>query len=408
VRVLLLTLCFAPDMVSNAVVATEIAEDLAAQGHAVTVVSAMPHHYGHGIYRGYRGRPWHASRHGSIKVYRTWLMVRGEKTNVSGRMVTFATFNLTSTVAALCTGPQDVVITLSPPLTIGLTGWMVAKLRDARFVYNVQDIYPDAAVSLGLIRNQSAIRFARGLERFVYDRADAVTVISEDFRQNLLRKGVPDSKIVLIPNGVDTVHIQPTARANEFSHKNGLDGKFVALYAGNVGLAQGLEVLVDAAAETKSANVLYLVVGSGAALESLRARARAARCENVRFLPFEPRERVAQVYGASEVGLVILRRGLGSTSLPSKLYTIMASGRAVVASVDPESETWRLVEAVGCGVCVPPGDPAALARAVEALEASPERARALGERGRDYVVSQCSRRVVGERYHRLVEVLGKA
>src|SRR5216683_2942587 len=119
-RVLLLSLHFAPDTVSNAVVATELAEELAARGHHVTVVAAMPYHQGHHIESGYRGRMWQADWHGQIRVYRTWLLLRGGKGNVGGRFLAYGSFNLTSTLVAACTGPHDAVIAPSPPLTIGV------------------------------------------------------------------------------------------------------------------------------------------------------------------------------------------------------------------------------------------------------------------------------------------------
>ncbi len=404
-RLLLLSLHFAPDTVSNAVVVTEMAEELAARGDQVTVVAALPYHQGHQIEEGFRGRLFQRAQHGAVRVFRTWLLLRGGKQDVGGRFLAYGSFNLTSTLVAAFTGPYDVVITPSPPLTIGVCGWLLARLWGARFVYNVQDIYPDAAVKLGLLRGPGAIRFFSWLERFVYARADAIAVLGEDFRRNLLAKGVPSEKLVVIPNGVDTDFLRPLPRDNPFARQHRLVDRFVALYAGNVGLAQGLETLVDAAPFLSLPDVEVLFVGNGAARASLQERATAAGSTIVRFLPFQPRELVPQVYASADVGVVVLRPGMGDTSVPSKLYSIMAAGKPVVASVDPDTEVWRLVQQVQCGLCVPAGDPASLAHAVESLRADPALARAMSERGRAHAEAHHSRRAVGDRYAALLTSL---
>jgi len=367
------------------------------------VITALPYHQAHEIEEQYRGRLWRTDRRGSIKVIRTWLLVRGDKRDVGKRFVAYATFNVTSTLAALCIGRQDVVITPSPPLTIGLSGWLLAAFWRAAFIYNVQDIYPDAAIKLGLLRNACAVRFFEWLERFVYARADAVTVLSDDFKHNLLAKRVAADKVVLIPNPVDTEFLRPCERENNFAVRNDLVGRFVVLYAGNVGLAQGVETLVDATALVTIPGILVLVVGAGAELGQVRARAEAQlHDDRMRFLPFQPRDEVPLLYASADAAVVLLRVGMGNTSTPSKLFTIMAMGKPVIASVDRETEVWRLVESVGCGVCVPPDDPRALAEAIDALAAAPDRAQAMGAKGRAHAEQHYGRRGVGDQYHELV------
>jgi colanic acid biosynthesis glycosyl transferase WcaI len=400
-RVLLLTLHFAPDTVSNAVVVTELAEELAARGHQVTVVAAMPYHQHHRIEPGYCGRLWRVDQHGPIRVFRTWLLLRGSKQDVGGRFIAYGSFNLTSSIVAACTGPQDVVITPSPPLTIGLFGWLLARWWNAAFVYNVQDIYPDASRKLGLLKAPGALRFFSALERYVYEQADAVTVVSDDFRQNLLAKGVLDSKLQVIPNGVDTDFIRPGPKDNAFAREHDLVGKFVALYAGNIGMAQGIETLVETARLLGGGDERFLIVGDGAGAESARAAARDL--SNVSYLPFQPRERLSELYASANVGLVLLRPGMARTSMPSKLYSIMAAGRPVVASVDVGSEAWRLVERVGCGMCVKAGDAGALALALDNVQE--EGYRAQGERGRRYVEQYHTRGAVGHAYDQLLAQL---
>jgi colanic acid biosynthesis glycosyl transferase WcaI len=340
--------------------------------------------------------------HGSIRVLRTWLLLRGTKRDVGGRMLAYATFNATSFIAAVSSGPYDVIITPSPPLTIGICGWLLARLWGARFIYNVQDIYPDAAIKLGLLRNPIVIKFFQRLETFVYSRADAITVLSEDFRSNLLAKRVSREKVVVIPNGVDTSFIRPLPRDNPFARAHGMIGRFVVLYAGNVGLAQGLETLIDAAVLLRDIADVW-IVGSGAGHDTVKAR--AAEATNVHFMPFQTREQVPLLYASADICIVMLRPGLGDSSVPSKLYTIMAAGRTVLAAVDPGTEAWRLVVSAGCGVCVPPGDAHGLATAVSELQIARDRLDAYGSRGREYVEKYNARRIVGLHYQKLMNGL---
>ncbi len=397
-RVLLLTLHFAPDTVSNAVVVTELAEELAARGHSVTVVAALPYHQHHRIEPGFRGRLWQVDQHGPIRVFRTWLLLRGSKQQLGGRLLAYATFNVTSSIVAAYTGPHDVVITPSPPLTIGFFGWLLARHWRASFVYNVQDIYPDASVKLGLMRSPGAVRFFSGLERFVYARADAVSVVSDDFRQNLLAKGVPDAKIALIPNGVDAEFIRPGPRDNAFAREHDLVGRFVALYAGNIGMAQDVETLIESARLSGQSGKRFVIVGDGARAD--RARTAARQLASVCYLPFQARVRLPEVYASSDVGVVLLRPGMAGSSMPSKVYSIMAAGKPVVASVDPGSDIWRLVEEVGCGICVPAGDPAALTLALDRLQH--DGSDGLGERGRRHIEQYHTRAVIGQAYDQLL------
>ena len=400
-RVLLLTLHFAPDTVSNAVVVTELAEELAARGHRVTVVAALPYHQHHRIEPVYRGRFFQEDWHGSIRVFRTWLLLRGGKQDLAGRFAAYGSFNLTSSIVAACTGPHDVVITPSPPLTIGLFGWLLARTWNVPFVYNVQDIYPDASHKLGLLQAPGALHVFSALEQFVYARADAVTVIAEDFRHNLLAKGVPDDKISVIPNGVDTDFIRPAPRDNAFAREHDLLGRFVVLYAGNIGMAQGIETLVETARLSGHTNKHFLIVGDGAGAEVARAAAR--ELPNVCYLPFQPRARLPEVYASADVGVVLLRPGMAASSMPSKVYSIMAAGKPVAACIDRGSEAWRLIEGVNCGICVPAGDAGALAQSLDRLQN--EGSSVLGERGRRHVEQYQTRGAIGQAYDQLLSQL---
>jgi colanic acid biosynthesis glycosyl transferase WcaI len=406
---LLLTLYFAPDVAANAVIMTELAEELAALGHQVTVVTAFPHYAGNVIDRRYRGRLIQQEEYKSMRVVRTYLYTSLHKQRFLVRFLNYVSFNVLSTLAGIFAGPQDIILAPSPPLTIGLSACIISRVRRIAYVYNVQDIYPDVVVKLGILRNPLVIAFSRWLERFVYSHARHITVLSEGFRANLLRKGVPAEKLTIIPNFVDVDFIRPLPRDNGFRQRFGLDGRFVVLYAGNLGHSQSLERVLDCAALLQDQDhIAFVIVGNGSRKPYLEARAQQMGLSNMHFIPFQPREDVPEIYAAGDVSLVPLRKGIALDSVPSKAYTIMASGRPVIAAVDPGSDVWSLVKQAQCGLCVEPENPHALAEAIYALYADPTLRERLGRNGREHVVQHYTRQAVAKQYNELLtSIVGK-
>jgi colanic acid biosynthesis glycosyl transferase WcaI len=299
---------------------------------------------------------------------------------------------------------------MSPPLTLGAAGWLAARRWRVPFVFNIQDVFPDVAVELGAITNPAVIRAASWLERWTYRRADAVTVLSDDLRDNLVAKiegtvADPLDRVRVIPNFVDTAAIRPAdPEAGSYRREHGLAGRQVVMYAGNVGFSQSLDLLLAAArALADRPDVTFVVNGGGSARPDLERG--AAGLPNVRFVDFQPKERLPEVLAAADVHVVPLRRGLARSSVPSKTYSILAAGRPVVASVDEGTEVARVVERAGAGLAVPPDDPAAFTAAVTKLLDGPDQARAMGAAGRAFVERWVSPAAVAERYEALFEEL---
>jgi colanic acid biosynthesis glycosyl transferase WcaI len=402
-RILLLSTYFKPDIASTGVLMTYLAEDLAGLGHDVTVVTTFPHYDTSKIWESHRGKLFQQDKHSSVNVYRLYVYVPKRKDALPGRLLNYATFNALSVLVGTLIGKPDIVLAPSPPLTNGLSADIISRVRRIPFVYNVQDIYPDIAIRMEVMTNPRVIAFFRRIEQYIYHRATALAVISEDFRRNLVAKGVPPRKVKVIPNFIDTDFVRPLPRHNGFSSEQGLDDKFVVFFGGNVGFSQGLETVLEAAANLENQkDILFLIVGNGAAKPGLKNCAQKLNLENVRFLPFQPHEVVPYMYASSNVCLVPLRKGFAAESMPCKVYTITAAGRPLIASVDKDSDTHHFVQEAQCGLWVEPEDSDALTEAILDLCANEELREYLGRSGRQHVEAHYTRQAIAQRYDELL------
>ncbi|HZM43157.1 MAG TPA: glycosyltransferase family 4 protein [Acidimicrobiales bacterium] len=403
---------YAPDTAPTGDVMTSIATELVARGHELHVVTSLPWYEHHRIESGWGGR---VVRHEDTAWGRITRVhpFPTDKRKIPARAAAFAGFTLLSTALALRGRPgarPDAVLAMSPPLTLGGAGWLAARRWRVPFVFNIQDVFPDVAVELGAITNPQVIRVASWLERWTYRHSDAVTVLSDDLRDNLVAKitgTVPDAydRIRVIPNFVDTDRIQPAdPEAGAYRREHGLEGRRVVMYAGNVGLSQSLDLVIDAARKLADrSDVVFVINGGGSGRAALREA--AVGLDNVRFVDFQPKERLPEVLAAGDIHLVPLRRGLARSSVPSKTYSILAAGRPVLASVDEGTEVARVVTDAGAGLAVPPDDPGAFTNALITLLDEPERAAAMGRAGRAFVERWASPAAVAERYEALFEEL---
>ncbi len=394
---------FAPDTAPTGEVITRIVHELAALGHEIHVVTALPWYREHRIETGWQGRlvRREATSWGSIT--RVHPFPGTDKRNLLRRAFGFAGFSALAGLASLRGGRVDAVIAMSPPLTMGLTGWGTHLVRRGPLVFNIQDVFPDAAVETGAITNRRVIAVARWLERVSYARVAAVTVLSDDLRDNVAAKMRPArrERVHVIPNFVDTAFISPADRHTALRAELGLGDRPVVLYAGNVGFSQSLEMVVAAAARFPDA--VFLINGDGAARSALEAQ--AAGLSNVVFSGYQPKDRVPEVLATGDIHLVPLRAGLGRVSVPSKTYSILAAGRPVLAAIDPDTEVPRMLAASGGGVAVPPDDLEAFCVALGGLLADPAVGQAMGAAGRDWVLGAASPAAVAAAYERLIRGL---
>jgi len=288
-------------------------------------------------------------------------------------------------------------------LTLGLTGWVVGLTKRAPLVFNIQDVFPDAAVRTGAIVNPKVIAAAGWLERMSYRRARAITVLSDDLRANVAAKMRPRdaARVHVIPNFVDTDQLRPSDRMTDYRAELGIGDAPVVLYAGNVGLSQSLDLVLGAARECP--DVVFVINGDGAARPALETA--AADLSNVRFVGYQPIERLPEVLASGDVHVVPLRAGLGDVSVPSKTYSSLAVARPVVAAIDPHTAIPRLLAESGGGISVPPDDLDAFVAAIRALIDDRELAVRLGRAGRRWVVDEASPAAVGAAYDQLIAAI---
>ena len=419
-RLLVITPHLLPDTAPTGVVVSAIVDHLGGLGHEVHVVTSLPWYADHRIVDGWRGRPFRRGRHDAATVVRLHPFPT-DKSNLAARALGFIGFTGLATMAGLTArGPFDGVIAVSPPLTLGLAGWLVARRHRCPLVCNVQDVFPDVAIQVGAITSPRAIRFFRALERFTYRRSDAVTVLSDDMAANVAAKlatGSPggDHQVAshtrrplvrVIPNFVDIDAIGPGDRDTNYRVEHDLGDRIVVMYAGNLGHSQALDLLVGAARRHHHRHdLVYVVNGGGVRADELREA--AADLENLVVVGYQPADRVPEVLATADVHVVLLKAGLGASSVPSKTYSAMAAGRPLIASIDEGTEVARVLHGAGAGLAVPPDDLDAFVAAVERLADDPELRAAMGSAGRRWVEEWRSPASVGAAYAGLLEELAE-
>lgn len=318
----------------------------------------------------------------------------GEGKNPILRAVRYVLVNLAQYYKGSHAKGIDLISAGSTPPTQGLLCAKVKKKLSKRyghpvpFVFNLQDIFPDSLVNAKMTHKGSLIwKIGRKIEDFAYANADKIIVISEDFKRNIMEKGVPEEKIVIIPNWVNTDNVYPIAREdNILFERFGLDrDKFYICYSGNIGHSQNMNLLLDTAAElqTSMPDVHFVVIGEGAAKEEVVANIAERKLENVHVYDFQPYEDIASVFSLGDAGLIISKGGIGGSSVPSKTWSIMAAERPILASFDTDSELSKLVKQVGCGVTAEADSKEALIAAIRKLYEA-DRA-AIGQKGRRYL-----------------------
>ena len=405
--ILVLSLMFPPDGVSTAHIMGELAVDLRACGHRVRVLTTTPHYSVDSVARASQpmtrifGNLVMRSDFDGVQV--THIKMPQKRGGIGRRLASWLWFHAVAAVIGILMRPRPgVVLVPSPLLSLAVVAWLINLGRGAKYVYNVQELYPDLAINSGYVKSRFAIGVLCWLERFVYQHAAAVTTIGPTMRRRIAAR-VPERPVVVIPNPADIDSMRPLARKNDFARVHHLNEHFVVTYAGNMGLMQGLDdVLAAAELMRECSNVVYLFVGEGVVASALHESAAARGLPNVRFLPQQPYSLVPEIYATSDVCLVPLIGAIACEAIPSKVARIMACGRPALAIAPADSDLAKLVTSVGCGAVAQPGMPQDLAEAIARLAADPALRQAMGERGRAYACSHLSRSAVAAAYDSLI------
>ena len=379
----------------------ELAQHLVRHGHQVTIV-ASDLSYLTGQRMVARGRGIVSEQMvGGVRVLRAYTYPALHRSFV-WRIISFISFMVASVIAALRAGPVDLVMGTTPPIFQAVSAWFVAALRRQPFLLEVRDLWPEFAIDMGVLKDRKLIALSRGLERFLYARATHLLVNSPAYRDYLLSKGIAPAKVSLIPNGVASEMFAAEGDRERLRSAWGLEGKFIVIYAGALGLANDIPTVLRAAARLKTApQIHFLFVGDGKERANLAAEAEQSGLANVTFAGAYPKSQMPEVLAASDACLAILKDiPMFRTTYPNKVFDYMAAARPTVLAIDGVIR--QVVEAAGGGIFVPPGDDAALAAAVQYLSADPAQARAMGAAARTYVVEHFDRRRQAEGFQRLV------
>jgi colanic acid biosynthesis glycosyl transferase WcaI len=403
-NILLYTLYYTPDIGPDPPLMSSLVQELVRIGHKVTVISSFPHYKKSSLPKAYKGKYIEKEDiNPNYKIIRTWVYVSSTR-NIYKRLLNYLSFMAGGLIAGLFVGKIDVVIVYTPPPTNGVIGYLVSRLKHAKLIYNVQDIYPDIGIKLGIFTNKAVICLSQKLENFIYKSASVITVISEGFKKNLISKGVPENKISVIYNWIDTDFIKPIPFEESLRSTMNWNGKFIVLYAGNIGMSQGLENIFNVArSELLPKDVLFVIVGEGEGRANLEEQSQKMGLINIEFHDFFPNEVLPLFLGSANVSLVMLKSNIYSESVPLKMISIMSSSRPILAVVSPMSDTWSLVQESKAGLCIDPNDSSQFVNGILTLYNSSDLCNKLGKNGRDWVVKNGDLHQAAAKYDKLIK-----
>ena len=393
--------------------ASELARHWAAAGHKVTVLTGFPNHPTGEVPAEWRAR-WRGLVYredvDGVRVVRTWLWPLPNR-KAHERMRNYASFCISAAMTGMKGARPEVVIGSSPQLLVGLAAWWIAAWKRVPFVFEVRDLWPESLAAVGAGGEDSWLyKLLGAIAGFLYRRATHIVVVTPAFKEHLVRQwNVAADKISLVANGVETEMFAPQTAESDAQTRAELkaEGKFLVCYSGTMGMAHGLDTLLEAAAELRQSapRVQFVLVGEGADKQRIVDLARERELTNVTFLDQQPREKIPALISASDACLVLLKKtDVFKTVIPTKMLEFMSCGRPVILSV--EGQARQIVEEANAGIAIEPENTAALAETIVTLERHPDRGREMGSRGREYIQKKYSRGQTAEDYIAVLEKLG--
>lgn len=405
-KVLMLQGYYEPEAVSGLYLVTNLVEDLNKNNHLVDIVTPIPSRgVSDEIRNKYKNKKKEVNSSGKTTIHRYWMPKEG--TNSLLRAIRYLFGGIFHVIKSIKIKSDVIVINSTPP-TNGLIGYIVKKIKKIPVVYILQDVFPDSMVTSKMTNEGSLIwKIGRALENFTYKNVDKIIVISDDFKKNLMNKGVPESKIHVVRNWVDENEIVPISKKDNILAKElCLDiNKFYVVYAGNLGNAQNIDVILNAAKETEFIeDIEYIIFGGGVLEEHYKQMALDMKLKNVKFYPLQPYNMVSHVYSLGDVSIVSCKEGFGTSAMPSKTWSIMSTGTAVVANFDEDTELQYIIEENELGIFTKAGEVEQLKNAIIKLYDNREICKEMGNRGRQYILDNLSRKSQTNKYINILKL----
>lgn len=394
---------FWPEEVGTSVQSTEMADDLAASGHSLKVLTAFPHYPAGEIFPGYKVRLFQRDKRTNYEILRSYIFITKSKV-LWRRLLNYGSFSLSPIISGLMAkGRPDIIYVDMPPLPMGMTGYLLSRLYGAKLALTIHDVEPERAVRLGLFKNATLIRFLEWLEQFTYRKADGIAVVGEALKRNLIFKGVPEEKIRIIPTWTDPNRIRPLEKFNEFRGNFAGPNDFLVLYSGNIGYTSALEPLIYTAKELISNEYIkFLVVGDGVKKPKIEKLVRDLNLSNVDFLPFQPFEKLSSVMAAADVCVVSLDADMSAYSVPGKTYTAMAAARPILALAEPENDIVRIIQQAQCGVSVDRKNIGQICETIQNMRSAKGEMENMGNNGRAYLMKHLTRNFCVKKHERFL------
>ena len=409
-KILYVSQYFPPEMGAPAARAVELARHWQQAGNEVTVLTGFPNHPTGVVvpeYRHHFRRLLMREHVAGVNVVRTWLLPL-PKRKPHERMLNYSSFCVSSALAGLALPRPDVIIATSPQMLVGLSGWWLACWKGVPFVFEVRDLWPESLAAVGMGNAHSVLHRSLGkLAGFLYNHCGHIVVVTPAFKEHLVEHWqLSPQRISVVENGVETNLFSPHANGGELRKNLGAEGKFVVSYVGTMGMAHGLDTLLHSA-ETLQAivpNVLFLLIGEGAEKQRIKNEANSRGLKNIVFLDQQPRERIPAFIGASEAGVVLLKKtDIFKTVIPTKMLEFMSCARPLILGVDGQAR--QIVERAQAGLLIEPENADDLTRAILRLASDALLCEVLGRNGRRYVVECCSRQKTAVEYLNILEAL---
>lgn len=405
-RILFVNAYFMPETIAFSHLEKDLIEGLVTAGHEIDVICPTPTRaVSDDVYKQYKAIRTEELYDGKVHVRRFSSPREGKNPLI--RAFRYFWCNLREYQIGKKYKNIDAVFAVSSPPTQGMLAGKLSKKLKCPFIYSLQDIFPDSLVTTGLAKENSFLwKIGRWLERKTYGYAQRIIVISESCKRNLLKKGVPEEKLSLISNWVDIEAIQPVSREkNKLIAEYNIDpNKFLVVYAGNFGAAQGADIILKAAEKLlNESNIQFIIFGGGVEFEDGVQYVKEYKLTNVMINPLLPQEKVSEVYSLGDVALITCKPGVGDSGMPSKTWNILACNTPIIASFDKDSEMAEILKASGAGVCVEAGNVDALAEKIANLLAKSTQPNS----GRHYVEVYASKNNCVRKYVEIIENDGK-